>query len=169
MRHLLHLFSLLLVAIVSISTFVACSDIDDCSIAGRDMMNCLVYSINPENNQVATDTIYSLTVTALGTDSVIINNQTNVENLSLPLSFVSDTTILVFHYDYANNPADADTIYVAQNNTPFFESMECGYSVVQTILGVTYTKHQLDSINIRNNNANTDGTENIRLFYRYRY
>ncbi len=169
MRNLIRLFSLLIISGGLIGGVTSCSDGDDCSIAGRDMVNSIVYTINPETNQVEKDTIYSLTVTALGTDSIIVNNQTNVQTLSLPLAYALDSTVLVFHYDYATDPANSDTIYIKQNNVPFFESMECGYSMIQTITGIRYTKHQIDSIYIRNINANTDGTENLKLFYRYRY
>ena len=166
MKNLFPLFILFICSALAIGSFTACSD-DSCSIAGRSMINCVVYTINPETNEVENDTIASLTVTALGTDSIIINNESNVHTLSLPLTYVSDTTILVFHYDYATDPANSDTLYIRQVNTPYFESMECGYSMLQEIAGVTYTQHELSSITINNTHANVNGTENLKLYYRY--
>lgn len=145
----------------------SCSDVDDCSIDGRAMINCTVYTINPDTETSENDTLPTLTVTALGTDSIIVNRMSNVTTFSVPLSYVSDSTVLVLHYDYANNPALSDTICIRQTNTPYFESLDCGYTVSQTVDGVDYTKVQLDSIYIKNENANTNGTENLKLYYRY--
>ncbi len=44
------------------------------------------------------DTLDSLTITAFGTDSIILNNQKRVHGLSLPLRYTADSTVLVFHY-----------------------------------------------------------------------
>ena len=167
MKKLLHLLLLPLIATIIVSTNTSCSDDDNCSIAGRSMVNCLLYKINPETNVRYRDTLTSLTITALGTDSIIINNQTNVMDFSLPLRYTSDSTILVLHYDEDEFPGITDTLYFIQNNTPFFESMKCGYTMTQIITDLTYTKHQIDSIYIRNTNANTDGTENLQIFYRF--
>lgn len=145
----------------------SCSDDNNCSIVGRSMVNCTIKTINPETEAIENDTIKSLTITALGTDSIILNRAIDVTSLSLPLSYVSDTTILVLHYDYEADPKIADTLYIKQKNIPFFESMECGYSMLQSIIEVTCTKNQLNSVSIINNTANTNGTENLRLFYRY--
>ena len=168
MRKFTHLFSFLFILGLTLNLLTSCDDGNDCSIAGRQMVNGWVYTINPETNAVERDTILSLTVTALGTDSIIINRETNVQIVSLPLTYIADSTVLVFHYDYANDPSNSDTICIRQNNVPYFQSMECGYSMEQTILGVSYTRHQLDSIYRQNNYANTNGTENLKLFYRYR-
>lgn len=164
-----NLFFLLIAFVCStliITGLSSCSE-DNCSIAGRPMINGGIYTVNPTSGLTENDTIKTLTVTALGTDSIIINNQTNVLSLSLPLSYVSDTTVLVFHYDYTENPADADTLWVLQDNTAFFESIECGYSMIQSITGITHTSNQLSSISIINPNANVTGTENLRLFFHY--
>jgi hypothetical protein len=147
----------------------SCSEEGDCSIAGRAMINCILYTVNPETGITQLDTLPSLTVTALGTDSIIVNRDKDVHIVSLPLSYVSDSTVLVFHYDYDNDPTICDTVLIRQTNTPYFESLECGYSVTQTVDDIKYTKQQLDSIYILNVNTNTNGTENLKLFYRYTY
>lgn len=55
--------------------FSACSEESDCSMTGRPMVYANMYTINPETKAVLNDTLDSLTVTAFGTDSIIINNQ----------------------------------------------------------------------------------------------
>lgn len=150
----------------------ACSEESDCSMTGRPMVYAYLYTYDRENNRVLNDTLDSLTVTAFGTDSVIINNQKAVHNIALPLRYTSDSTVLVFHYTKFLR----DTMLILQENTAYFESMECGYSMKQNIksispLGSTETNkkryNSIDSIYIKSNAANINGTENLKLFYRY--
>ena len=44
-------------------------------MTARPMVNCILYRVDPETQYVENDTLDSLTVTAYGTDSIIINNQ----------------------------------------------------------------------------------------------
>lgn len=164
MKNLIRLFLILLLASIAMSIPTSCAEESDCSIAGRPMINCTLYRM--VDDQVANDTLDSLTVTALGTDSILLNNQKKVHTLMLPLRYSADSTVLVFHYAYRTDPALSDTIYIKQDNTPYFESMDCGYSMRQSILGIGHSEEELDSIYISNKQANTDGTENLKLFYR---
>lgn len=174
MKILIRLFLILLIACLGIGVSTSCSEDNECSLAGRPLMYCTLYSINPETNLVVKDTLDSLTVTALGTDSILLNNEKKVHTLQLPLRYTSDSTALVLHYDYKRRPTYADTLYVVQKNTPYFQSMECGYSMKQLIQKVTYGngvikgKIRIDSLHILNNKANTNGTQNLEIFYQYR-
>ena len=58
-----------------ISIAISCSEEADCSMTARPMVNCILYRVDPETQYVENDTLDSLTVTAYGTDSIIINNQ----------------------------------------------------------------------------------------------
>ncbi len=167
MKKLLHICLLSFIAAVVISTQSPCSADETCAQAGGGMVNCQLYKKNPETGSQSRDTLPSLTITALGTDSIIINNQTSVKDFSLPLRYTADSTVLVLHYDEELYKDQKDTLYIHQKNTPFFESMKCGYTMTQVITGIRYTKNQIDTIYIRNKNANTDGTENLQIFYRF--
>lgn len=145
----------------ALSLVMSCSEEADCSMATRSMMQCYLYTLDRETNTVYNDTLDSLTITALGTDSVIINNQKEVHDLSLPLRYTADSTVLVFHY----SDVLTDTVVIRQTNTPYFLSMDCGYQMRQTITGVRYSRHSLDSIYIANNEAGIYGTENLKLFH----
>lgn len=167
MRKIFNILALSLSALILINVTTSCSEEENCSLMGRSMVNCILYKIDPLDDSVGFDTLASLTVTAFETDSIIINNQKEVRDLSLPLRYTTDKTILVFHYNLEDKPELNDTVYITQNNTPFFESMKCGYTMTQVITGVKYTKHLIDSINIKSPNANVNGTENLKIFYRY--
>ena len=144
-----------------LSVVISCSEEADCSMATRAMMQCYFYTLDPETEVVSNDTLDSLTVTAFGTDSIIINNQKKVHDLSLPLRYTADSTVLVFRY---STPL-TDTLIVYQTNTPYFLSMDCGYQMKQSIKDVNYSRHSLDSIRIVNKEAGIYGTENLKLFY----
>ena len=144
-----------------LSVVISCSEEADCSMATRAMMQCYFYTLDPETEVVSNDTLDSLTVTAFGTDSIIITNQKKVHDLSLPLRYTADSTVLVFRY----SKTLTDTLVVYQTNTPYFLSMDCGYQMKQSIKDVNYSRHSLDSIRIVNKEAGIYGTENLKLFY----
>lgn len=82
MKNLIRIFLILTIIGGAVSLHSACSDENDCSLAGRPMMYCTIYTINPDNPTIALkDTLDSLTITALGTDSIILNNEKNVHTL----------------------------------------------------------------------------------------
>ena len=139
----------------------SCSEEADCSMTTRAMMQCYLYTLDPDTKVVSNDTLDSLTVTAFGTDSVIINNQKKVHDLSLPLRYTADSTVLVFHY----SKTLTDTLVIHQTNTPYFLSMDCGYQMKQAITDVRYSRHSLDSIRVANKEAGIYGAENLKLFY----
>ena len=144
-----------------LSVVISCSEEADCPRATRAMMQCYFYTLDPETEVVSNDTLDSLTVTAFGTDSIIINNQKKVHDLSLPLRYTADSTVLVFRY----SKTLTDTLVVYQTNTPYFLSMDCGYQMKQSIKDVNYSRHSLDSIRIVNKEAGIYGTENLKLFF----
>lgn len=161
MKRLVKIILLAAIACPLIGTVLSCSEEEDCSLATRAMMQCYLYTLDRETLTVHNDTLDSLTVTAYGTDSVIINNQKRVHDLSLPLRYTADSTVFIFHYSRTWR----DTLVVRQTNTPYFLSMDCGYQMKQTINAVRYSRHNLDSIRIANQEAGIYGTENLKLFY----
>ena len=161
MRHLIHFFLLIAAICATGSIYTSCSEENDCSMTGRPMMNCSFYTIVPDTRTVRRDTLDSLTITAYGTDSVIVNNQKEVKDLTLPLRYTEDSTVLIFRY----NEKQTDTVVFRHTNTPYFLSMDCGYQMQQSVTSCTYSRHVLDSIYISNPEASIYGTENIKLFY----
>lgn len=129
-------------------------------MTARGWLQCNFYTLN-ENGMAVNDTLDSLTITAFGTDSVILNNQKEVRNLMLPLRYTVDSTVLVFRYSRVTT----DTLILYHTNTPYFLSMDCGYQMQQEVTGARYSRHRLDSIYISYNEAGIDGRENIKMFY----
>ena len=110
MKNLIRIFLILLIVGGAISIHSSCSDENDCSLAGRPMMYCTFKSIDKTlvPNVIANDTLDSLTITALGTDSIILNNEKKVHKVMLPLRYTSDSTIFILRYDPVRNWDNAD-------------------------------------------------------------
>ncbi len=175
MKNLIRIFLIVVIVGAGISIGSSCSDENDCSLAGRPMMYCTLYTIDEITDLRVNDTLDSLTITALGTDSIILNNQKKVHTLMLPLRYTSDTTVFIFRYDPDRKPNDVDTLIIVQQNTPYFQSMECGYMMKQNILSARYgnprktaDQEKIDSLHISNKEANTNEIQNLEIFYRYR-
>lgn len=175
MKNLVRLFLILLMTGGAISISSSCSDDSNCSMAGRPMMYCTISTINPDTRAVQNDTLDSLTITALGTDSIILNNEKKVHKLMLPLRYTSDSTVLIFKYDPVRQPRHTDTLYIIHKNTPYFQSMDCGYLMKQNISKAHIGRHgsnvqaeKMDSIYLRNKESNSNEIQNLQIFYVYR-
>lgn len=182
MKNLIRIFLILIIVGGAVSIHSSCSEENDCSMSGRPMMYCTLYTINPDFPDVRlNDTLDSLTITALGTDSIILNNEKNVHTLMLPLRYTSDSTVFIFKYDPVRRPDDVDTLYIVQQNNPYFQSMECGYMMRQNIISAAFgdpgrpgnpelggQPYQIDSLYILNKEANANEIQNLQIFYNYR-
>ncbi len=142
----------------------SCAEEEDCSQNARPYLICNLYSIDSESGQTQSHTLDSLTVTAMYTDSVILNNQKEVKSLSLPLRYAKDSTVFILHYS-KNETIKKDTLIIYQENTPYFLSMDCGFQMKQVVTDSRYTRHFLSSVHIEYTEANTNEKENIQLFY----
>lgn len=168
MKNLVRIFLLLIIVGAAIGIHSSCSDENDCSMAGRPMMYCTF-----KTNAVLNDTLDSLTVRAMGTDSIILNNEKDVHTVMLPLRYTSDSTVFIFQYDPVRNPEDVDTVYIVQENTPYFQSMECGYMMKQNIISAAFgnrknSTEKITFIELRNKEANSNEIENLQIFFNYR-
>lgn len=174
MKNLVRIFLLLIIVGAAVSIHSSCSDENDCSLAGRPMMYCTFKTINPDDKTISlNDTLDSLTIRALGTDSIILNNEKKVHKIMLPLRYTSDSTVFILQYNPVDNPDDVDTLYIVQQNTPYFQSMECGYMMKQNIISTKFgnranSSEKIDSIYFRNKEANSNEIENLQIFFKYR-
>ena len=173
MKNLIRIFLIVVIVGAGISIGSSCSDENDCSLAGRPMMYCTLYTIDEITDLRVNDTLDSLTITALGTDSIILNNEKKVHKIMLPLRYTSDSTVFILQYNPVDNPDDVDTLYIVQQNTPYFQSMECGYMMKQNIISTKFgnranSSEKIDSIYFRNKEANSNEIENLQIFFKYR-
>lgn len=134
----------------------------DCALDNIAYNRIKFYSIDEHG----TETEYSfpdvLTVSMMvnGRDSIVVNHVTNAKELTLPMSYTSkcDTVILKFIDRYN------DTLYIHHNNTPIYQSMECGVIMHHTITGSDHSVNFIDSLAINDASVNFDHNENIKLY-----
>lgn len=166
MKKLVNVLLIFLIAYPVIGLLVSsCADESDCSTAGRPMLRCIVYSYERKNLDNKKDTIPWLTITALKTDSTLLNSGKEVVYMDLPLRYTTDSTALILHYNEENLKLNTDTIVIWHQNTPNFVSMDCGYEMKQSVNKIIHTTNKIDSIYINNASTNTDGTENLKIFF----
>lgn len=104
----------------------------------------------------------TLTVTVAGSDSVLINAESNASKLELPLSYYKDVDSIVLNvvgdgYDMR------DTVFVEKTNTTHFESPDCPATMFHVITSVRSTHEFIDSITVISPYVNYARTENIQI------
>lgn len=152
-RHTTHRLAAL---ILGTAALAACDSID-CTLYNTVSLTCTFYS---EGNTVKlTDT---LTVSALGTDSILVNSMVGASKLDLPLSYAQDCDTLVLHV-YGPDFDARDTVWVEKTNTPHFESPDCPTTMFHKIISVQHTDMFIDSISITRDQVDYDQTENLRI------
>lgn len=137
--------------------FPSCSE-NDCSLGGRPSARFTF--LNSKNNKVIS-LFDSLTITALGTDSILLNRGKSINHIILPLSYVDQETTFILHYTKLLR----DTIWVTHKNFPHFISMDCGISMFYQLREIQYTTFLLDSILLVDPNINDNEKENCRIYY----
>ncbi|HXK74931.1 MAG TPA: DUF6452 family protein [Bacteroidaceae bacterium] len=122
--------------------------------------------ISCHNNDGGTDVaLNELTVTAFDTDSVLINQESSVSSLSLPVDETRDSTVYVFKYTSTDAIISYDTLSIYYTRTPVYISMECGKAIYCNIEDVKYTAHQLARVEIVNKLIKETDAQNIKLYY----
>ena len=107
----------------------------------------------------------TLTISACGTDSVLLNRAVSASDVTLPMSFwqAADTFLLrVEGDDYVL----ADTLCVQKTNTPHFESPDCPSTMFHQITAVSCSRTFIDSVVIVQSSVNFSQFENIQIHLR---
>lgn len=145
----------LLVVAMLFPSIAACSDIN-CTTSNTAYANCAIYDANGSSVALTGP----VTVTAAGTDSVIINQESNVQSMQLPLRYTSTEDTFVVHL----SEILFDTIFITHQNIPHFISMECGTGMYYHLDNVRCTQRIFDSISIVNPDINYDTNEHIQMY-----
>lgn len=151
-----NLFGILLLSFF-IFNLIACSE-NDCSLGGQPSVRFAF--INSRTN-TRVSLFDSLTVTALKTDSILLNRLEGIDHITLPLSYVSDTTTFILHYSRFLR----DTIEVFHENYPHFISIDCGINMFYHLKNADNTSILIDSIRLINPNVNDNEKDNYRIYY----
>ena len=108
----------------------------------------------------------TLTVTAVGTDSILLNQGQNISSFLLPVHYTADKDSIILRFADIEGDEMFDTLCVYHTNEPHFESMDCPLCYFHTITNVTCTTHALEGVELVSDQVNYDTQENIRLYLR---
>lgn len=144
-------------ALLVIGGICACDTID-CSLNNTVVLGTTFYQ---GTNRVVLNDI--LTVTACGTDSVLINKLSGASSLELPMSYTLDVDSFVFTIE-GEDYSMQDTLWVKKTNTPHFESPDCPSHTFHKILEVGFHGSFIDSVHISSPLVNYDKIEHIQIF-----
>lgn len=107
----------------------------------------------------------TLTVTAIGPDTILMNRLVGASSMSLPVSYYNDVDVLEFAYVDAQGRTAADTLWMSKRNQHHFDDPSCPIHIWHTILGVRSTHHLIDTVVIASPDINYDGLENLQVYY----
>ncbi len=108
----------------------------------------------------------TLTVTAMGTDSILLNKGQSISSFLLPVHYTADCDTLVLRFADSEGDEMRDTIYVSHTNEAHFESMDCPLCYFHTLTSATSTTNAIESVELVNDKVNYDTQENIRIYLR---
>lgn len=133
----------------------ACSD-TDCTVSNTAYVN---YGFYDQNGSQVAFTV-PVTVTAAGTDSVLINQESELKLMQLPLRYTSTEDTFVVHL----SETLFDSIYVAHQNIPHFISMDCGTGMYHHIDRIRCAGRVFDSIQVVNPDITYDANEHVKIY-----
>lgn len=152
------------VLFVVTALIAACSSID-CPVENSVNMVYMVYNDNNEPDTLK-DTLTIFTTRRDGSDSVLVNYAVDTDTFKLPVSY-TDPEDTLFFLVWGEDYAALDTVYVAKEDEPHFESVDCSMSFFHTITGVRYTTNIIEKIEIIKTAVNYDSSEeHFHIFFK---
>lgn len=147
-------------------TLAACSSID-CPLSTAVSAKYLFYGSDGGKSAVIKD---SLTVTAMGSDTVLYNRGINLSELDLPMSYRNSADTLVFRFG-GSDASRCDTLIVGHTNQAHFESIDCSPTMFHKITSLQLLRGdaspevtRIDSVAVTNSNVNYNAVENFKVY-----
>lgn len=105
----------------------------------------------------------TLTISASGTDYVLLNKSTNTSEILLPLSHKAQVDTFVMK-NHGKEYYREDTLFVTKTNNVYFESPDCPTVMMHSITSVSCAKIYIDSANVVNKDVNFEESTHLKLF-----
>lgn len=177
-------FILQALMILTIIFAAGCNE-SDCPLGSANELKFRFLSIE-DTTVISIDTV---TVTALGTDSVLINKEIDASYITLPLNSAQNETTYTFHFtrlvesisdkpfideDGVEHPAGStilvpvtasDNICVRYSSEKKFTSMDCGLVYSYVLTDGEYTKNFIKGMAIANLEIKESNEDNIYIFF----
>jgi len=159
-----NLFTLLTCFLLGFIT-IGCTD-GYCIRNDRGMANFYFFSKEDTDTQLI---LKELTVNAEKTDVILINKESSVKEINLPLDESRDSTVYILTYaiDKTTSIQLKDTITLNYKRSPQYISAECGTAIYYTLdeKKVRYTKHVIKDLLIVNPLITEVDAHHINLFF----
>ena len=142
-------------------------------VTSCDLLNCTEYSsilfsmqiCSPQGEDAAlSDT---LTITAAGTDQILLNKQLGASLIQIPLSYTAQTDTFYLNINGRSEEREyemTETLYVSKTNEQFFESPDCPTRIFHTIEKVWSEGVFVDSASIVDAKVNFYDVTHVKLF-----
>ncbi len=149
----------ILTLLASVLVLLSSCDLLNCTQADVSLLRIEIYDA-AGNKVMLPDT---LTVSASGTEAILVNRDVNTQEILLPMSYHApvDTFILRYYSDYYSLE---DTLFVAKTNDVFFESPDCPTVMMHTIQSASCTDEFLGSVEVVNGKINFEDVTHLKLF-----
>ena len=148
--------------LTSLLALASCESID-CTL--NNIVTCNYAFYNSEGEAVGVSD--TLTVTADGTDSILLNKEANVETFSIPMSYWRDEDTLNLSFKSASSDYVLRMVmYVGKTNHEYFESPDCPTSMFHELKSLYFETNTpfVDSVVVVNKAVNYDAQENVRIY-----
>ena len=146
-------------SLITILMLVSSCDLLNCTQADVSCLRMEVYDV-AGTKVMLPDT---LTITAYGTDSVLINRDVNTREILLPLSYHAPADTFLIRY-YGQYYSLQDTLCIQKTNDLYFESPDCPTVMMHTILGVSCTDEFIGSVEVLSEKVNFEEAVHLKLF-----
>lgn len=112
----------------------------------------------------------TLTVTAIGSDTVLYNRGTGIASLRIPVAYAGAEDTLLLHIS-STSSSRTDTLLLGHTNTAHFESIDCNPAVFHRITGVRLIPGEavegltkIDSVALVNAKVDYNEVGNIKVY-----
>ncbi len=142
-------------------------------LAGCEGINCSIENIASLNigfyegvNGKSVTVLDTLTVTAVGTDSVLFNSGVSVQSLSLPMSYWQDADTLNITFRDTLSTDYTITLRIEKTNQPHYESPDCPTTMFHEIKSLTLLTENpvVDSVVMASPMVNFKKLENVKIY-----
>lgn len=151
------------------SAALLCSTFQSCDETACPLNNTVAAQFNfygmQDGKLAAVQVEDTLTVTAVGTDSILINREKSAQYIRIPLSYAHPVDTIAFRY--ANNTGRVvyDTIMITKDSYQQYEAPECPTVMFHTIKAVRSTHRYIDTVQVTNPNIDYNATENFKIVF----
>ena len=115
------------------------------------------YGDSREDTLAVGDTLWIATKRADGKDTVIFNSGVRIKSFTLPVSNSHPEDLLLFIFKDSIRYT-VDTVWLAKEDFPHFESVDCGATFFHNITSMRCTHRRIDSVVVNTPQVNYDPT-----------